>query len=154
MNNGRIKMVDGVVLNVWQGSVGPSSGPDIYPFIGGVPRVPVSQLIYDGNTQKLSQKPSIEEAEPLAYVTISPVTFKLLFTSAERLAIKSLKASDPIIEDFYEIVEDPRLETVDFNLQSVRDGVAYLFGKLVEGGTLTQEEMEARLPQIFAGEMV
>jgi len=98
--------------------------------------------------------PPEPEPETPTYAQVSPVQFKLLFTSAERLAIKTLKTTDPMVEDFYEIVDDPRLETVDFSLQSVRDGVTYVFGKLVEGGTLTQEEMDARLPQVFTGEMI
>jgi hypothetical protein len=94
------------------------------------------------------------EPETPTYTQVSPIQFKLLFTSAERLVIKTLKTTDPVVEDFYEIIEDPRLKTVDFTLQSVRDGVTYVFSKLVEGGTLTQTEMDARLPQIFAGELV
>lgn len=101
-----------------------------------------------------STMPFMDVITEPTYAQVSPVQLKLLFTSAERLAIKTLKTADPVVEDFYEIIEDPRLETVDFTLQSVRDGVAYVFSKLVEGGTLTQTEMDARLPQIFAGELV
>lgn len=57
---------------------------------------------------------------------VSPIEFKLLFTSAERLAIKAARETDPVVDDFFEIVEDPRLTYVDLNLQSTQDGLSYL----------------------------
>lgn len=74
----------------------------------------------------------VEPVEPPApepvYPKVSPVEFKLLFTSAERVAIKTARAADPVIEDFYDIVEDPRLTHVDLGLQSTQDALAYLEG--------------------------
>lgn len=55
---------------------------------------------------------------------VSPVEFKMLFTSAERIAIKS--STDPVVIDFFELINDPRLTQVDRNLQSVKDAIAYL----------------------------
>lgn len=57
---------------------------------------------------------------------VSPVEFKLLFTTQERVAIKALRASDPMVADFYEIVEDPRLTHVDLGLASVQQALTYL----------------------------
>ena len=57
---------------------------------------------------------------------VSPVEFKLLFTSAERVAIKAARATDQVIDDFYDIVEDPRLTNVDLGLKSTRDAIGYL----------------------------
>lgn len=62
-------------------------------------------------------------------VTVSPVEFKLLFTSAERVAIKAARASDPVIDDFFDIVEDSRLTLVDLGLQSTKDAIDYLESK-------------------------
>jgi hypothetical protein len=75
--------------------------------------------------------------------TVSPVEFKLLFTPQERVAIKSARASDPVIEDFMEIVEDPRLTYVDLNLRSTQDALGYLVAK----GILTED----RKAQIIEG---
>lgn len=55
---------------------------------------------------------------------VSPIEFKLLFTSLERVAIKA--STDPIVQDFFSIVEDPRLTHVDLGLQSTQDALAYL----------------------------
>lgn len=60
---------------------------------------------------------------------VSPVEFKLLFTSAERIAIKAARATDPILEDAYEILEDPRLTYVDLGLQSTIGLVEYMVTK-------------------------
>jgi hypothetical protein len=55
---------------------------------------------------------------------VSPVQFKLLFTSPERIAIKA--STDPVVQDFFDIVNDPRLTHVDLGLQSTQDALSYL----------------------------
>lgn len=60
---------------------------------------------------------------------VSPVEFKLLFTAQERVAIKAARASDPIIDDFFEIAEDPRLTYVDLGLESTQAALSYLVTK-------------------------
>ncbi|MEP3113022.1 hypothetical protein [Nisaea sp.] len=65
---------------------------------------------------------------------VSPVEFKLLFTSAERIAIKAFRAGTApeteaaraVIDDWYEIVEDLRLTEVDLGLSDTIEGVNYL----------------------------
>lgn len=57
---------------------------------------------------------------------VSPIEFKLLFTSTERIAIKAAKATDPILEDAFEILDDPRLTYVDLTLTSNKNLVGYL----------------------------
>ena len=74
---------------------------------------------------------------------VSPVEFKLLFTSPERVAIKAARQTDPIVDDFFSIVEDPRLTHVDLGLSSTADGLAYL----VSQNLLTAE----RRAQILSG---
>ena len=82
-------------------------------------------------------------AEP---AKVSPVQFKLLFTGPERVAIKAARATDPVIDDFYSIVEDPRLTHVDLGLQSSMDALAYMVGL----GLLTDE----RKSEILTGNLV
>lgn len=80
-----------------------------------------------------------------AFTRVSPVQFKLLFTPQERVAIKQARATDLIIDDFYDIVEDPRLAFVDLDLQSTKDAVQYLASKnLIDS---------ARVAQILTGVM-
>ena len=57
---------------------------------------------------------------------VSPVEFKLLFTSPERIVIKAARATDPVLADAYEILEDPRLTEVDLALQSNIDLIDYM----------------------------
>lgn len=80
--------------------------------------------------------------EPAAAI-VGPVEFKLLFTSAERIAITSARKDDPVIDDFFVIVEDPRLSFVDLGLQSTRSAISYL----AEQGLIGTE----RVGQILAG---
>ena len=80
---------------------------------------------------------------PSEATKVSPVEFKLLFTSAERVAIKAARATDQVIDDFYDIVEDPRLTFVDLGLQSTQDALSYM----VAQGLLTAE----RATEILAG---
>lgn len=71
--------------------------------------------------------------------TVSPVEFKLLFTAQERVAIKEARSTDVIVDDFFEIVEDPRLTHVNLELQSTKDALDYLVSKgLVTADRLTQ----------------
>jgi len=83
--------------------------------------------------------------QPVQRPIVSPVEFKLLFTPQERVAIKAARASDPVIDDFMDIVEDQRLTQVDLNLQSVQDALGYLVAK----GILTEE----RKAQILEGKL-
>lgn len=76
---------------------------------------------------------------------VSPVEFKLLFTAQERVAIKAARASDPVIDDFLSIIEDPRLTHVNLGLQSTQDALGYLETK----GVIT----DARRGQILAGQV-
>lgn len=74
-------------------------------------------------------------SEPVAPVPpkVSPVEFKLLFAAPERVAIKT--STDAIVQDFFELVNDPRLTYVDLALQSTQDALAYLtaIGILADG---------------------
>ena len=75
---------------------------------------------------------------------VSPVEFKLLFTSAERIAIKTARENDSVIDDFFDIVDDPRLTYVDLGLQSTKDALAYLASQ----NLIT----ESRRDEILAGQ--
>ncbi len=85
-------------------------------------------------------------AEPIpAPPQVSPVEFKLLFTALERVAIKAARGNDPVIDDFFSIIEDPRLTHVNLGLQSTQDALAYLESK----GLITA----VRRQQILAGQV-
>ncbi len=65
-----------------------------------------------------------ESAHVLPVVT--PPQFLLLFTSAERVAARAKRATDQTLQDFFALIEDPRLEEVDMNLMSVQNGILYM----------------------------
>lgn len=84
------------------------------------------------------------QPEPIpVYPKVTPVEFKMLFASAERIAIKEARVTDPVIDDYFDIVEDPRLQVVDLGLHSVQEGIQYLQAI----GILTED----RVSQILAG---
>ena len=66
------------------------------------------------------------EIPPALPAKVSPVEFMLLFTSPERVAIKALRQTNPIIDDFLDIIEDPRLTFVDLGLGSTVSAIDYL----------------------------
>ena len=77
---------------------------------------------------------------------LSPVQFKMCFTSQERIAIKALRATNPVIDDAYDILDDPRLTMVDLSLASNQE----MIDCLVSLSVLTT----ARAAQIKAGVML
>lgn len=82
-------------------------------------------------------------APVVVHPTVGPLTFKLLFTSAERQAISAAKGTDPTIADFYSIIDDPRCDEVNLALTSVQDMLQYLVSKDLLGAS--------RIEQILTG---
>lgn len=80
-----------------------------------------------GELVKPEPPPPREPAAPEP-LKVSPVEFMLLFTSPERVALKAARATDPVIDDWLGIVQDPRLSIVDLGLKSTRDALDYAVG--------------------------
>ena len=99
---------------------------------------------FDGAKWNDYIEPSQPVIQPLIPV-ISPVEFKLLFTPQERLAIKTARETDEILDDLFTILDDPRLKEVNLNLESNKAIMAYLEGK----GLITSE----RKAEIMTGIM-
>lgn len=96
-----------------------------------------------------------EPAEPESQrPKVGPVEFKLLFTSAERLTLKELRNTDAALADFFEIIEDPRLQYIDLSLGSTAAGVDHCLSLLVNAEILTESEAEARREQILSGTLL
>lgn len=88
----------------------------------------------------------VEPPAPVVIPTkVSPVEFMLLFKSPERIAIKAARPTDPVIDDFMDIVDDTRLTHVDLALQSTKDALDYFVFKTI----LTPE----RKDQILSGQV-
>jgi hypothetical protein len=84
-------------------------------------------------------------------ITVSPVEFMLLFTSPERIFIKSIRQSDPVVSDFMDIIEHPKLTLVNLSLASTQQAVDYLLSKLVEATVITAEDAPVRRESILSG---
>lgn len=85
---------------------------------------------------------------------VGPVEFKLLFTSPERLKLKELRPNDAVLDDFFEIIEDARLDYVDLSLGSTAAGVDHCLSLLEGAGVIAAEDVATRREQILAGEKV
>lgn len=100
-----------------------------------------------GNFRVLDETGSAHEVvqEASTITQVSPIEFKLLFTSQERVAIKAAREADPHVNDFFELVEDPRLTHVDLSLMSTRAALRHL---------VTQDLLtEARMAEILVGQI-
>ena len=121
--------------------------PDVAQFYSAdVPDDAANGDGWDGTTLTKPVIPDPVPVEPPAPVPpkVSPVQFKLLFSPQERVAIKT--STDPVVQDFFEIVNDPRLTYVDLGLQSTKDAIGYLQSE----GLLTGERAAA----ILAGKLL
>lgn len=56
--------------------------------------------------------------------TLTPIQFKLLLTSQERIAIK--QSTDAVVQDFLEIINDPQLQSVELGDTFTTDALNYL----------------------------
>ena len=83
-----------------------------------------------------SPAPEPSPPEPTYRTKLSRPEFKLQFTGAERIAIRqargyegddaALQLRAAIIDDFFDIVEDPALTYIDLELAATIEGVGYL----------------------------
>jgi hypothetical protein len=76
---------------------------------------------------------------PVTPPKITPIQFKLCFTAQERMAIRAARKDDFMLQDAYEILDDPRLTEIDLSLASTQQIIDYLVGI----GCLSTERGEA-----------
>jgi hypothetical protein len=94
-------------------------------FVSVPDEVLVGSRLVNGAWTEPAAQPGPAPQQPEA-ARVSPVEFKLLFTVTERLAIKAARENDPVIDDFFSIIDDPRLTHVNLGLQSTQDALLYL----------------------------
>ena len=135
------RIIDNVAVDV-SGNPAEQFHPDIARDFEPVPdEVQAGWIRTDGQWSAPAPAP---QPEPVpVHPKVTPVEFKMLFTSAERIAIKEARATNPVIDDYFDIAEDPRLQVVDLGLHSVQEGIHYL----QTIGILTED----RVSQILAG---
>lgn len=64
------------------------------------------------------------EPVPVKPPKVTVIEYKMLFTSAERIAAKA--SIDSVIVDLRELMDDPRTVNVDLSLQSISDALDYM----------------------------
>jgi len=116
------------VINNVAVDVSPNPDEQFHPDIAGefeeVPDdVQCGWRLVDGDWEAPSS--TIGHVESIVPKEVDPITFKLLFTSAERIAAKELRATDPVIGDFWSILDDPRTRTVDMRIASVQAAIEH-----------------------------
>ena len=141
------RIINNVAVDVVTGNPADFFHPSIVAEFGLVPDEVEPGWRRDPDTSAWSAPAPVEQPpeSPAEAPKVSPVEFKLLFSALERVAIKAARATDPVIDDFFEIVEDPRLTHVNLGLQSTQDALSYLETK----GLVTTE----RRIQILAGQV-
>lgn len=92
---------------------------------------------------------NIEEEEQS--IKLTPSEFMLLFTSPERLKLKALRAEDPILNDFFELIEHPTLVSIDLSRESTISALTYCHSLLVTAGIIPEEQQDQRLAEILSG---
>lgn len=134
-----------IIRDICEGNPSECYHPDVAQFYSV--EVPDDASRGDGWVDgALVKAPVVEVPAPVPTPPIvSVTTFKMLFTSAERIAISSARASNPVIEDFYSILDDVRTVEVNLSLQSVQD----MLGYLVAESLLTEERKAAILTGVL-----
>lgn len=85
-----------------------------------------------------------------AVTEILPIELKLRFTSAERVAIRAKRATDAAIDDFMQILDDPRLTVVQLNIAPTIEAVTYIINAIKTVIPYTQADADARIAQILS----
>lgn len=98
-----------------------------------------------------SAPPPRPEPEPVR-PKVSVTDFKFLWTSDERIALKELRSTDPVIDDFYDILDDTRTTSIDLALTSTQDFVNHAVQELVTAGVIASADQDSRIEQILSGQ--
>lgn len=83
--------------------------------------------------------------------TLGAIAFQRLFTRAERVKARELRATDLELDDIWRQIEDQRTDVVVMALQSVQEDIEYTL-KAVKAGGL-DIDVAARNTQILSGQI-
>jgi len=78
---------------------------------------------FDGINWSAPEQPPVP---PQLIPIIGPIAFQLLFTMAELIAIDAAKETNPEVRIFWKLLDDPRTDSVNRNLDSVKAGIYML----------------------------
>jgi len=116
---------------------------------------PTNCYEYNAQTEVISLKTDWEDLlptpPPVLLQQISPITYKMLWTIQERIALKSMRATDDVIAELFELIDDPRMTKVNLNLTSVQQAIQYCLSKLEVAEVITEAEKATRYAAIMTG---
>lgn len=144
------RIIDNVAVDVSRDPAN-SFHPDIAKDFVEVPtKVQPGWTVTDGTWAK----PAGATAPDAASVppTVGVIHFKMMFTVQERVKSKELRVTDPLLDDFWGLVEDPRTDVVDLSLPSVQDAIEYTLGAVKASGI--DVDVPARKAAILSGVLV
>lgn len=84
-------------------------------------------------------------------VIVSVTEFMLLFTVAERVKTRELRAADATIDDFWLLLEHPKTENVAMVLPAVQASIQYTLEAIDASGLAI--DISARKAQILSGQL-
>ncbi|MCY1705476.1 hypothetical protein [Pannonibacter sp. SL95] len=121
------RIIDGIAVDVTAADPSGLYHPDVASQFVSVPAQVERGWRKQGSTWSAPEAPAETPATAVPRRTVfTPPEFLLLFTAAERVAIRAARPTNPVISDWLTILEDPRLSEVDVTRQSTRDGLEYL----------------------------
>ena len=92
-----------------------------------------------------------EVVETFIPPTVSRPRFKMLWTSAERAAIKELRQTDATVDAFMELLDDPQTTDIMLALPSVQRDIQYVIAHMpVE--LVPENQRVVRFEKIIAGQ--
>lgn len=84
-------------------------------------------------------------------VTVGVIEFSLLFTTAERVKTRELRATDSTINDFWLLLEHPKTENVVMALPLVQANIQYTL-EAIDAAGIDISDIPARKAQILSGQ--
>lgn len=119
---------------------------DVYPENFAAHFVPVPEEVepFWSNASGEWVAPEVPPApEPVSAIpelnkVITPIEFKLAFTPEERVQIRAARASEPLVDDLFDLIDDPRLTAINLDLPSTVGAVNYLATK----GLIEQDRVD------------
>lgn len=63
---------------------------------------------------------------PERVTVISPIAFKLRFSAEKRIAIAAARTNNPVIDDLWSLLDDPRYTEVDLTSETIINAVQHL----------------------------
>lgn len=143
---------NGVIRDIAQGDPNAIYHPDVaLHYSEQVPDSAENGDLWDGLalTKPVVPEPVVV-VTPVVPPTITKTHFLLTFTSAERVKARALRATDPVLDDFWMILDIT--DTVNLSLPSVQNGVEYTLAAVKAGG-LTTLDVATRKAEILAGKL-